>query len=286
MEVGTLKVNEIARLPLPPFYRLLEQELSRETLHAVRALDCPVPDVIPHFLRGGYPEPTLSDDDFARDVWMENYFRTYVDRDVRKLFPRLDALRYRRFTGMLSSLSGTIVNKAQLGRSVDVSEVTIRDYLEIADKTFFWRMIPSFQDAGSRSALKMPKGLVRDSGIVHYLAGVDSRDKLLRHPQVGQNFESFVIEEIIKGLQAAGVTGWRYFHFRTRNGAEVDLVLQGRFGLLPIEIKFGRQTGLKQLAGLQQFIARRELPFGILVNNGEHVRMLSDTIVQVPAGCL
>lgn len=286
VEVGTLKVNETARLPLPPFYRLLEQELSRETLHAVRALDCPVPDVIPYFLRGGYPEPTLSDDDFARDVWMENYFRTYVDRDVRKLFPRLDALRYRRFTGMLSSLSGTIINKAQLGRSVDVSEVTIRDYLEIADKTFFWRMIPSFQDAGSRSVLKMPKGLVRDSGIVHYLAGVDSRDKLLRHPQVGQNFESFVIEEIIKGLQAAGVTGWRYFHFRTRNGAEVDLVLQGRFGLLPIEIKFGRQTGLKQLAGLQQFIARRELPFGILVNNAEHVRMLSDTIVQVPAGCL
>ena len=112
MEVGTLKVNELARLPLPPFYRLLAQELSRETLDAVRELDCPVPDVIPYFLRGGYPEPTLSGDDFAWDVWMENYFRAYVDRDIRKLFPRLDALRYRRFVGMLSSLSGTIVNKA------------------------------------------------------------------------------------------------------------------------------------------------------------------------------
>ena len=105
--------------------------------------------MIPCFLRGGYPEPTLSADDFAYDAWMENYFRTYVDRRYPEAVPRLDAVRYRRFVGMLSSLSGTIINRAQLGRSVDVSEVTIRDYLDIADTTFFWRMIPSFRDAGA-----------------------------------------------------------------------------------------------------------------------------------------
>ena len=285
-ELGTLKINEVAQLPLPPFYRLLERDLSRETLREIRKLECPVPDVIPYFLRGGYPEPTLSDDDLAYGAWMENYFRTYVDRDIRKLFPRLDAIRYRRFVRMLSALSGTVINKAQLGRSVDVSEVTIRDYLEIADKTFFWRLIPSYLDARAGSVLKSPKGLVRDSGINHYLAGIDSRDKLLRAPQAGQNFESFVIEEIVKGVQATGVTRCDCYHFRTRNGAEVDLVLEGSFGLLPIEIKFGRRTGLKQLEGLRRFIARHELPFGIVVNNGDHVEMLSDTIVQIPAGCL
>ena len=242
--------------------------------------------MLPYFLRGGYPEPALSADDFAYAAWMESYFRTYVDRDIRKLFPRLDAVRYRRFVRMLSSLSGTVINKAQLGRSVDVSEVTIRDYLEIADKTFFWRLLPSYLDARAGSVLKSPKGLVRDSGINHYLAGIDSRDKLLRAPQVGQNFESFLIEEIVKGVQATGVTRWDYYHFRTRNGAEVDLVLEGSFGLLPIEIKFGRRTGLKQLEGLRRFIARHQLPFGIVVNNGDHVEMLGDTIVQIPAGCL
>ena len=286
VEVGTLKINETAQLPLPSFYHLLERELSRETLQEIRALECPVPDVLPYFLRGGYPEPALFADDFAYGAWMESYFRTYVDRDIRKLFPRLDAVRYRRFVRMLSSLSGTVINKAQLGRSVDVSEVTIRDYLEIADKTFFWRLIPSYLDARAGSVLKSPKGLVRDSGINHYLAGIDSRDKLLRAPQVGQNFESFIIEELVKGVQATGVTRWDYYHFRTRNGAEVDLILEGSFGLLPIEIKFGRRTGLKQVEGLRRFIARHELPFGIVVNNGDHVEMLGDTIVQVPAGCL
>ena len=286
VEIGTLKMNEVRQQPLPPFYQILEQELNSESLDYVRALECPVEDVIPFFLRGGYPEPTLAEDDYAYNAWMENYYRTYINRDIKKLFPRLDAIRYRRFVAMLSSLSGTIINKAQLGRSVDVSEVTIRDYLEIADKTFFWRTIPSFETSKSKSTVKMPKGIVRDSGINHYLTGIDTREKLLRAAQVGHNFESFVIEEIIKGIQATKVTRWDYFYYRTKNGAEIDLILDGSFGILPIEIKFGHQTTLKQLTSLQQFVKRHDLPFGLVVNNSKEVRMLSEKVVQVPAGCL
>ena len=286
VEIGTLKMNEVRQQALPPFYQIFEQELNTETLDYIKALECPVEDVIPFFLRGGYPEPTLSEDDYAYAAWMENYYRTYINRDIKKLFPRLDAIRYRRFVAMLSSLSGTIINKAQLGRSVDVSEVTIRDYLEIADKTFFWRTIPSFETSKSKSTVKMPKGIVRDSGINHYLAGIDSREKLLRAAQVGQNFESFIIEEIIKSIQASKVTRWDYFYYRTKNGAEIDLILDGSFGTLPIEIKFGRQTTLKQLTSMQQFVQRHDLPFGVLINNSNEIRMLSERLVQVPAGCL
>jgi predicted AAA+ superfamily ATPase len=286
VELGTLKMNEIQRQSLPPFYRIFEQDLNRESLDRIRKLDCPVVDVIPFFLRGGYPEPVLGGDEFAYNAWMENYYRTYINRDIKRLFPRLDAIRYRRFVAMLSSLSGTIVNKAQLGRSVDVSEVTIRDYLEIADKTFFWRTIPSYEASSSKSLVKMPKGIVRDSGINHYLAGIDSREKLLRAPQTGQNFEAFIIEEIIKGLQATSVTRWDYFYFRTRNGAEVDLILDGSFGTLPIEIKFGHKTTLRQLTSLQQFVNRNNLPFGIIINNSNDIRMLGEKIIQLPAGCI
>jgi predicted AAA+ superfamily ATPase len=286
IELGTLKMNEIQQRPLPPFYRIFGQDLDDESLAAIKTLDCPVADVIPFFLRGGYPEPVLGGNDYAYNTWMENYYRTYINSDIKKLFPRLDAIRYRRFVAMLSSLSGTVINKAQLGRSVDVSEVTIRDYLEIADKTFFWRTIPSYEASVSKSLVKMPKGIVRDSGINNYLSGIDSREKLLRSPQVGQNFEAFVIEEIIKGLQATSVTRWDYFYFRTRNGAEVDLILKGSFGTLPIEIKLGRQTTLRQLTSLQQFVKRHDLPFGILINNSSEVRLLSEKIIQLPAGCI
>lgn len=286
IEIGTLKMNEIQQQPLPPFYQIFEQDLNIESLAHIKALECPITDVIPFFLNGGYPEPVLANDEYTYTAWMENYYRSYINRDIRKLFPRLDSIRYRRFVAMLSSLSGTIINKAQLGRSVDVSEVTIRDYLDIADKTFFWRTIPSYETSKSKSVVKMPKGIVRDSGINHYLSTIDSREKLLRTPQVGQNFESFIIEEIIKGVQSTKTSRWDYFYFRTKNGAEVDLILEGSFGTLPIEIKFGHEVRLRQLTSLQQFVLRHDLPFGIVINNSTEVRLLSEKVIQLPAGCI
>ena len=286
VEIGTLKMNEIRQQPLPAFYRIFERDFDGNLADSILQLECPGFDVLGLFLRGGYPQPTLTDDQDAYDSWMENYYQTYVNRDIRRLFPRLDIVRYRRFVAMLSSLSGTVINKAQLGRSVDVSEVTIRDYLEIADKTGFWRTIPSFENSKSKSIVKMPKGIVRDSGINHYLAGINTREKLLRSPQLGQNFESFIIEELIKGIQSTNATRWDYFYFRTKNGAEVDLILQGNFGTLPIEIKFGKDTSRRQIIALQQFVDRHQLPFGLLVNNADNIKMLSSNVIQLPATCV
>ncbi len=286
VEIGTFKMNEVQQQPLPEFYSLFENDINKNSIELLKTITPAIDDVIPLFLQGGYPEPVLSQDLYKYKVWMENYYRTYINTDIKKLFPKLDSIRYRRFINMLASLSGTIINKAQLGRSVDVSEVTIRDYLDIADKTLFWRTIPSYEKSTSKSLVKMPKGIIRDSGINHYLLGIDSRDKLLRTPQLGQNFEAFVIEEIIKGIQASDATGWSYSYFRTRNGAEVDLIIEGSFGVVPIEIKFGSQTRLKQLTSLRQFVKNHQLPFGIVVNNSEKVTLISEDIIQIPAGCL
>ncbi len=286
VEIGTLKVNEILGQPLPDFYQIFAQPLQASTLEYIRTLKPITHDVIPFFLKGGYPEPVQAQTEFAYSTWMENYYQTYINRDIRRLFPRLDTIRYRRFVAMLASLSGTVINKAQLGRSVDVAEPTIRDYLEIADKTYVWRTIPSYENSKSKSALKMPKGLLRDSGLMHYLSAIPHRDALLRSPQLGHNFESFVIEEIIKGIQATELARWDYYYFRTKNGAEVDLVLEGSFGVLPIEIKFGQQTDARQLLALQQFVRDNNLPFGIVVNNSTQVQRLAEQIIQIPAGCL
>ncbi|MEE9397884.1 MAG: DUF4143 domain-containing protein, partial [Methylococcales bacterium] len=240
-------------------------------------------DVINNFLHGGYPEPVLAKDNDYFRLWMQNYFQLYIERDIRKLFPKLDTLKYRRFVSTLSELSGTIINKAQLGRALDTSEVTIRDYLEIADKTFVWRMIPSYEKAKSKSIVKMPKGILRDSGLTHFLANIDSREKLVRSPHVGQNFESFIIEEIIKGVQCTNATNWEYYYYRTKHGAEVDLILEGSFGVLPIEIKFGVTTQSRQITSLQKFLSDNSLPLGLVINNSTEIKALASNIIQIPA---
>ncbi|MES9904030.1 MAG: DUF4143 domain-containing protein [Sedimenticola sp.] len=283
IELGTLKLSEQARLPLSDFFQILSGPLSGESLRQLRKLDvrseC---DFINHMLRGGYPEPasTLSDTGFQ--LWMENYHRTYIDRDVRKLFPRLDSIKYRRFVTMLANLSGTTINKAQLGRSIDTSEVAVRDYLEVAAQTFIWRNLPSYESSAIKSTVKMPKGLFRDSGLLNHLLKITNREQLIHSPLVGQHFESAVIEELIKGFEAADTNQSSCHYYRTRNGAEVDLIMEGSHGAVPIEIKFGSSTKIRQLTSLTRFIKDNHLPLGIVINNSQEIRMLSDQIIQIP----
>lgn len=90
-------------------------------------------------------------------------------------------------------------------------------------------------------------------------------------------------QEIVKGIQAAGVMNWTPYYFRTKNGAEIDLILEGPFGILPVEIKFGSLVKQRQLQSLKRFVSMHDLPLGIVVNNSEKVRMVADRILQLPA---
>lgn len=285
IELGTLKRNELKQKELPCFYHILNEKMSLHSLEALKKLKTTVDDqdIINDFLVGGYPEPVIADNPSFFQIWMNNYFQLYINRDLKKLFPRIDAIRYRRFISTLSELSGTIINKAQLGRSIDTNEVTIRDYLDIADKTFVWRIIPSYDKAKTKSLVKMPKGILRDTGLIHFLANINNREALIRSPNIGQNFESYIIEELIKGMHSSNAVNCAYYYYRTKHGSEIDLILTGSFGTLPIEIKFGMSTKVKQLSSLTKFINDNSIPFGIVINNANEVRMLNEKIIQIPA---
>ena len=97
-------------------------------------------------LRGGYPEAFLERRDDAKSfaLWMENYVRSYLQRDVRILFPGLNLDAYQLFLDMLSRSSGQMVNASDLGRSLGVSQPTVQQYLRIAQGTFVWRRHPSY----------------------------------------------------------------------------------------------------------------------------------------------
>ena len=132
----------------------------------------------------------------------------------------------------------------------------------------------------------MPKGNFRDSGLTNFIQGIYTRDQLLNYPHVGAGFEAFITEEIIKGIQALNVTNWNYYYFRTKNGAEIDLIIEGPFGILPVEIKLGSMIKQRQLQALKHFVLFNNLPLGIVVNNCNHVELVADKIIQLPASCL
>lgn len=278
VELGTLTASELVGAPIPEFYRVLglQEELlalkpgiTQETVHQA-------------WLKGGYPQPVLKQDPHYFEIWMAEYQKTYLFRDVASLFPRLNHQAYQRFLGILARLSGTILNKSDLARSIEVSEPTIKDYLQIAEGTFLWRSIPSFDQHPLRQVVKMPKGHFRDSGLLNYLLRIRTLDDLFSHPLVGHLFESFVIESIIKHLEALPIVNWQPYYYRTKHGAEVDLILEGHFGLLPIEIKLGQTVTAKQLTSLKAFVAENNCPLGIVINQGQAPLMLAEKIIQIP----
>ncbi len=284
VEIGTLKANEYYQMPLSPFYQIFNQK--RLDIKKIKFETQPITNekMRDIWLKGGYPEPLLSLPDKDYHLWMQNYQDTYVHRDIARLFPQLNRNKFQRFVTMLSDLSGTIVNKSEIGRALEFNESTARDYLHIATQTFVWREILSYENSTVKAIVKLPKGYIRDSGLLHFLTGISDMEALLKSACIGASFEGFVIEELLKGLESMAITNWNARYYRTRAGAEIDLILSGPFGVLPIEIKYGTMVQLKQLKHLSQFIEDNKLPFGLLINQSSEAVWITDKIFQLPLG--
>jgi uncharacterized protein len=236
------------------------------------------------FFYGGYPEPLSMKlgEDKEVTLWFENYIKTYVHQDIRSFFPGLDITTYRRFVDMLAYSSGTILNLSDFARSLSVSQPTVRNYLSIAEGTFVWRTLPAYERSHLKQNVRSPRGHLRDSGLISSIHRLVDENALLSHPLVGRAWEVFVTEEILRNLQNRLISV-KSSYFRTRAGMEVDLILEGGFGTLPIEIKLGTTAQHQDVRWLKDFIEKQKLPYGLLINNARNACWLTDNIFQLPA---
>ena len=174
------------------------------------------------WLRGGFPESLLAHDDRKSIIWRRDFIRTYLERDIPQLGPRIPAQTLERFWTMLAHNQGTILNASQLARNLEVSSVTINRYLDLmCDLLLVRRLQPWAANAGKR-LVRAPKIYVRDSGLVHALLNITSSNDLISHPVVGGSWEGFVIENIMSALQGGALP----YYYRTAAGAEIDLILE------------------------------------------------------------
>lgn len=174
------------------------------------------------WVRGGFPESILAGSDKESFEWRSDFIRTYLERDIPQIGPRIPAETLSRFWTMLAYNQGTLLNAAQMGRNLDVSKVTVGRYLDLmVDLLLVRRLKPWTANLGKR-LVKAPKVFVRDSGLTHALLNITNFNDLIGHPVVGGSWEGFVIENIM------AVAGPRVqpFFYRTAGGAEIDLVLE------------------------------------------------------------
>jgi hypothetical protein len=233
------------------------------------------------WLRGGFPEPWLNPGAQFHSRWVEQYIQTYLFRDVKRLFPGLDDVRFRRFLELLGGLSGRVLNVADVARALGVSQPTARDYFDIAHGTFVWRTLPAFTHDVVKRVVKHPKGYLRDSGLLHALLRIPDMDALLSHPQSGASWEGMVVEEVLRQLGARGIAH-EYSYYRTSAGAEVDLVVEGNFGRVAIEVKHTSAVGARDLRPLRDFVADHKARVGVVINNDVEPRQYEERLIGMP----
>ena len=199
-----------------------------------------VPEIVKSFqlmdlwFRGGFPDPFLNQKYWLD--WMNNFIKTYVERDLPNLGFPADSITGERIWTMMAHHHGGLINYAEIGKSLELSIHTVKKYVGFLEKAFLVRLIPPFHSNAKKRLVKSPKVYIRDSGIFHFLSGIESKRQLFGHPKMGASWEGFVIEQIIPLLPP----NRKLYFYRTHDGAELDLVVtRGGEPVAGIEIKFG-----------------------------------------------
>jgi uncharacterized protein len=196
------------------------------------------------WLRGGFPDSLDASDDLHSGRWREAFIRSYLERDIPQLGPRIAAETLRRFWTMLAHEHGGLLNAAQLARSLAVSGKTLASYIDLFVDLFLLRRLEPFHANTSKRLVKSPRIYLRDSGLLHHLLGLGTMEQLFGYSRMGASWEGFVMENIISSLP----DGARASFYRSAAGAEIDLVLElaGHRKPWVVEIKRGKNPKLER----------------------------------------
>lgn len=227
------------------------------------------------WLRGGFPRSFLASSDEDSLSWREGFVLTFLARDIPQLGISVPPAAMRRFWTMLAHYHGQTWNASELGRSLDLSDKTVRSYLDILTGTFMIRQLqPWYENIGKRQ-VKAPKIYLRDSGILHALLNLPDFQTLHGYARVGASWEGFAIEQVLQTVQPAQVFFWA-----THSGAEVDLLFIFHGRRYGIECKFSEAPKITK--SMHQALQSLKLAHLWIIYPGEHRYPLSEEISAWP----
>ena len=186
--------------------------------------------------------------------YYRNYFRTYVERDVRRLVNVKNLLQFERFVSLLAGRVGQVVNFTSLANETGVSVSTVSSWLSVLEASFLvFRLPPHFTNIAKR-VVKSPKVYFTDVGLVAYLLGIENPSQLKSHPLRGSLFENMVVSDIRKGFTNSGREPKMSF-YRTEKGFEIDVIVSTGDRTMPIEIKSSMTYGKNLIRNLEAYCA-------------------------------
>lgn len=200
-------------------------------------------------LRGNYPEMAAKKPD--RQLWCGSYIATYLERDVRNLAQIGDLGLFERFLRLCAIRTGQILNITEIAGEVGVSVTTIKRWISILETGYLIFLLnPYYRNIGKR-LVKSPKIYFCDTGLASYLLGLNDEESLYNSPHFGNLFETMIVTDVLKRYVHAGEMPSMYY-LRTRDGLEIDLVLESGQKLFLFEIKSSATITGKHVGSLER----------------------------------
>lgn len=182
-----------------------------------------------HWFKGGFPDAWLSKNEKEWFAWMDNFFRTFIERDLNTLFGiNFSPVLMYKLWRMLAHHHGQIWNAHSFSKGLDISPTTVNKYLDYLEGAFMVRKLPAYFTNAKKRIVKSCKVYIRDSGLLHYLLDLHSAKNMAFNPSVGYSWEGYAIEQILQLVP----NHIKPYFYRTHDGSEMDLVLVK--GLKPI----------------------------------------------------
>jgi len=233
---------------------------------------------------GGYPAALARPAGRRRAVWYRDYLDTLVQRDVRDLarIRSLDALP--RLLAAVAAQTAQLLNVSNLAAPFQLSRPTIQDYLTLLERVFLLETLPPWHGNRLSRLVKTPKLHIGDTGLACALLGVDAAALGADRPLLGQILETFIFQELRR--QASwNENQLRFFHFRDKDGAEVDIVIErGTQQIAGVEVKASATVTAADFRGLHKLKAAtgRRFAGGVVLYDGETVAGFGDRLHAVP----
>lgn len=226
--------------------------------------------------RGGYPTPAYELEDAEdRRAWFAGYARTYLERDLQELSAVTRLIDFRRLMGAACLRLGQLVNQTELGRDVGLPQPTVRRHLNLLETSYQLVRLPPYSVNRTKRLIKTPKLFWADTGLALFLAGENE-------PR-GPHLENMVLADLLAWRESR-IEPPTVLYWRTATGEEVDLVVEWRGRLLPIEVKASSRVRPADARHLRTF--RDEYPdsarAGLLLYDGDEVFWLTDGVLAAP----
>jgi hypothetical protein len=253
--------------------RITFVELTPIRLDELERADGPGLDAL--WLRGGFPESLLARSDADSLAWRDAFLRTYLERDVPMLGPRVPAETLRRLWTMLAHNQGQTLNASRVASALAVSGQSVARYVDLLVDLLLVRRLPPWSGNVGKRLMKSPKIYVRDSGVVHALLRIEALEDVLGHPVAGSSWEGMLIETLTGAAPRA-----ESFYYRTSAGAEIDLVIESGRRRIAVEVK--RSTAPVVSRGFRLACEDLEVSAAAVVHAGKDGFAMGGGVEAVP----